>query len=148
MVLFGRKTFDSLKNKELTNRLTLVITKGLYLNYSKINVSRVIIFPYIGNVIELAKLYKVDNLFIAGGAEIYRYFINIIDFIYVTEIQTKIDISKIKNKEDLHYFPQIDNIKYEICNHKIIKPVDDTKPAEVYFTYKKRQDIEYNCLML
>lgn len=76
-VIMGRKTFNSINNKPLPNRRNIVITH-----------SRELSFPYVEIVhsVEEAinKLGDNEEVFILGGATIYKQFLPKTHFMYLT----------------------------------------------------------------
>jgi dihydrofolate reductase len=89
IVIMGRKTYKSLPNGYLNNRMNIVITSK-YLDY-KNNTN--IIFTNMDNIISIIeKLQKDQNrkIFIIGGSEIYRLFFDYCDTIHLTVINNNI----------------------------------------------------------
>lgn len=80
VVVMGRKTLDSLPNGEpLKNRINLVITSNKsYKSHDNI------IFGDIHEINEEIKKYDTNDIFIIGGASIYKQFIHRCDTVYVT----------------------------------------------------------------
>jgi dihydrofolate reductase len=96
-LLMGRKTFESI-GKALPGRVMLVLSR-----------SRPDIIPrdvYYFNLLDMAlghaRRAQESELFIIGGGEIYRECLSIVDKLYLTEVQTKLD------KADT-YFPEYAN---------------------------------------
>ena len=84
-IVTGRKTFESI-GKALPNRLNIVLSRS-----SKIeNSSNMLLLRSKDEVISLAKYLKGD-IFIIGGAEIYRSFADVIEKWMVTEIPETIE---------------------------------------------------------
>lgn len=79
-VVMGRKTFDSLGRVPLKGRYNFVITRDK--DYSVPDGVTVL------NDITEIKNIKHSNIFIIGGAEIYKQTYNIIDKIYETVVMT------------------------------------------------------------
>lgn len=85
-VIMGRKTWESIpmKFRPLPNRVNVVLTR---------NPDNTIIEPsadvVLANCIEnaLSQLSNVENVFIIGGAEIYKQLVNVVDRIFLTEIR-------------------------------------------------------------
>lgn len=76
-ILMGKNTFFSLK-KPLKNRKNIVITD------TEIDVEGIVTFSNINDALEYCKNEK--EIFVIGGATIYKQFIDIADKIYLTEI--------------------------------------------------------------
>jgi dihydrofolate reductase len=80
-VIMGRKTMQSL-GKPLKNRLNIVITRnpesvqeGFYGTNS------------LENALEYAKSQYNDEIFIIGGGEIYKQSLDLLDKLYITEVE-------------------------------------------------------------
>jgi len=81
-IIMGRKTFDSLPNgKGLPGRKNIVISKQM-------ESPDVQVFKDLGEALADAKKHKLD-IFIIGGGEIYKQTIQLIDTIYLTEIDAE-----------------------------------------------------------
>ena len=100
IVVMGRKTWDSLPNKPLKDRLNIVISRqprGLLGNMA-FNIS-------MDEAKARVSLSDADEeWFIIGGGSIYQEFLSICDRIYVTKI------FKDHNQVDT-YFPNLDELK-------------------------------------
>jgi dihydrofolate reductase len=87
VVVMGRKTFDSLNNKPLPNRINIVITRNDSLYQTKTND-----LYFVGSVTEaivLSKtIYPEKQIFVIGGAEIYRQSLSLCKKIYLTLVDT------------------------------------------------------------
>lgn len=96
-IVMGYNTFKSLK-KLLPNRQHIVVTSHNDLP------SEVICFDNIDSVLEYIK--DLEEVFIIGGASIYKQFIDICDGIYLTEIDETFDADV--------YFPQFNKENYKV----------------------------------
>lgn len=86
IVIMGRKTFESLPNGYLKNRINIVLTN------KKITNPNVIFTNYenIFSIIEKLQTEETKKIFIIGGSEIYRLFFNYCDTIHLTVIDNTI----------------------------------------------------------
>lgn len=103
VVVMGRKTWDSLLNKPLKDRLNLVITSGER-QYAEMTC-------FIGMAEAMARLAHVEDdeeWFIIGGGSIYEQLLPLCDRVYVTKI--------LKDHKDVDtYFPNLDkDPKWEV----------------------------------
>lgn len=91
-VIMGRKTFDSV-GKPLPNRRNIVITRSTSLGIPGVEVV---------NTLEaaIALCDQNEEVFIVGGAEIYKMAMNITDKIYLTVVKGNFDADT--------FFPAID----------------------------------------
>lgn len=106
IVVMGRKTLESI-GKPLNNRLNLVLTKNKNISELYKEYDNVLFFYEYGSLLEYIKInndYK--RVFIIGGGEIYRYFIenNLHDNLYITEIENLFNGDT--------YFPHIEDDNY------------------------------------
>jgi dihydrofolate reductase len=81
-ILMGRKTFESLPNGPLPQRMHLVVS-----NQSRENTDNVFWFTSILRAIKHAERQGEKELFIIGGAQIYKNVLSLVDRIYLTEVQ-------------------------------------------------------------
>ena len=80
VVVMGRKTFESLPNKQpLKDRTNLVITSSKdYVSHDNV------IFGTLDEIKEEIDKYSTDDVFIIGGANVYKEFMHECSSIYVT----------------------------------------------------------------
>ena len=90
MVVMGRKTFESLP-KILPGRKNIVISRSEIIN------SEIEIYKSIKTFLNTYKDYE-DEVFIIGGASIYKQFMDLASKLYLTEIEAA-------DKEADVYFP-------------------------------------------
>lgn len=82
VTVVGRKTLESFPGgKPLPDRVNIVMTRDP--EYER---DDCIVCRSIEEVMEEIKKYPEDQVFIAGGAEIYRQFMDLCDVFYVTKI--------------------------------------------------------------
>ena len=86
-VIMGRKTWESLDRKALPDRYNIVITRNADLynkEYSDID--------FVSSI-NIVKNIKNSNIFVIGGAEIYKEFLvaNLVDRIYITKVNAIYD---------------------------------------------------------
>ena len=96
IVLMGRKTYESI-DPPLRNRTVIVATKQS--DYKVVNGFCT------AEPEKMIEKFKNDELFIIGGAEIYKQFLPIVDTLYTTIINTNIDTTQAK---EIVYFPEYD----------------------------------------
>lgn len=88
-VIMGRKTFDSLK-KPLKDRINIVVTsKDIAINGEE----KVYTAKSVEEAISLAKSLTMNDIFIAGGASIYKYALehNLVDKIYIDYLSETVE---------------------------------------------------------
>lgn len=78
-IIMGRKTWESLPKKPLCNRINIVLSNTL--TESK----DYILFDNRENLMNHIKSSSYENIWIIGGSEIYKLFINDVRYIYLTK---------------------------------------------------------------
>lgn len=84
-VLMGRKCFDSI-SKPLPNRTNIIITRN-----KEFEVPGCLIVHSVKEGIQIAKEHGEENLFIIGGAEIYRVTFDLCDVLYLTIVDIELE---------------------------------------------------------
>lgn len=124
-ILMGRKTFESI-GRPLPQRVSMVLSKS---DFSHPGVE---VFKDEDEAIEFFKASGQEELFIVGGAEIYKAFLPYADKLYISEI----DYS---GKADA-YFPEFDKgdwkMKTEVYYEKTLKGEKEV-PSWIFRVYEK-----------
>jgi dihydrofolate reductase len=81
VVIMGRKTYQSLRVKPLPNRYNVVLSSSLELTGESLTVCR-----NVQEVYEVIEKFPTDDVFIIGGAEVYRTFLDVCTTAYVTKV--------------------------------------------------------------
>jgi dihydrofolate reductase len=104
-ILMGRKNFESIpmKFRPLPDRVNIVITRQE--DYTAEGVK---VFNSIDEGVSFARESGADELFIIGGAEIYKQTLSITDKIYLTEINTIMDGDAFYPELDPDHWIEID----------------------------------------
>lgn len=107
-VVMGRKTYDSLPNRPLSNRENIVITDKVPINEVFYEDSNGTAFTNLGEIKTiLANIknhnFKYNNIFIIGGGQIYKELLPYCEKAYVTEIDHGFE-----NVDT--YFPNLDEM--------------------------------------
>ncbi|ACE05737.1 hypothetical protein Aasi_0300 [Candidatus Amoebophilus asiaticus 5a2] len=84
-VIMGRKTFESLPGS-LPDRKIIILSQSL--NYK---VEDCTVVPSLEMALEIANQANETEVFIAGGAAVYREALGIVDKIYLTVIHTDVE---------------------------------------------------------
>ncbi|MBK65159.1 MAG: hypothetical protein CMB47_06535 [Euryarchaeota archaeon] len=126
-VIMGRKTWDSLpkKYKPLSRRLNIVMSRDS--EWKSEGASNAL---YPGRAIEIAYSEGCEECWIIGGSKIYELFLDRVDEIHVTEVNTQ--------KSGEVKFPQWDreDWKEEILEKKTKNEYDDYDT--IYSVWKKK----------
>jgi dihydrofolate reductase len=122
-IIMGKRTFESLPNRPLQNRRSLVITDipgeiipGCEMAYSIEDA--------------IAKTESEIENFVIGGGSIYRQFLPYVDKLYITWVH--------KSFEADTFFPKIDLSEWEILEETDIPFQQETGFAYSYCIYKRK----------
>jgi len=126
VIVMGRKTFNSLP-RILPNRKHIVLSKVKEFN-KKLDENVVVIEAKEQLVSYCKELSQTEDVFVIGGASVYRMFLPIVDRMYLTRIE------KEDGSADV-YFPEIDESKWE----KVVLTEDEENGIQFAFVeYNKR----------
>lgn len=131
VVVMGRKTFDSLPNRPLKDRINCVITsKANPLEYNNDNYYLMNMGYTIDVLLPTFSKYDYLNVFIIGGGTVYKELLPYCEVAYVTKV--------LNNYEDADtYFPNLDNIQeWEIESESETKEYNGVKYQ--FCTYRKK----------
>lgn len=120
-IIMGRKTYESLPFKPLPNRKNIILSNKK-LNFEGATVAN--------NIKDALKLCKGENeVFICGGAEIYKTFLPLANKMYLTKVH--------KTFEGDTFFPEVNFDNWKLIN-KSEKLSDKKTGLEfTFFDYKK-----------
>jgi dihydrofolate reductase len=85
-IVMGRKTFESMGNKPLPGRINIIITRNI--NYTA---EGILLVHSLQAAIEIAKKNNYNEIFIAGGGEIYKEALLVADKILLTKVEAIIE---------------------------------------------------------
>ena len=113
-VLMGRKTFDSI-GKSLDGRLNLVLSNKKQFTR---NVYDDVRYSSMFSVLHAYAIPRVNELFIIGGAQVYKEALerDLIDRIYLTQIHKDFDGDT--------YMPEWDAYKFKLINSEFVLEPD------------------------
>ena len=98
----GRKTLQSFPGgKPLPGRTNVVLTRDM-----SFEAQDCVILHSREEVLEYAGKYPAEDVFISGGAEVYRQFLDDCDTFYVTKIDSEFDADR--------FFPNLDALGYRV----------------------------------
>jgi dihydrofolate reductase len=119
-IIMGRKTFDSV-GKPLPRRRNIVVTR------QDIIIPGCEVVKSIEDGLTLCK--DEDEVFIGGGAEIYKLAMHLTNRIYLTVIHKKFDADT--------FFPEIDKSEWKEVKHEDFEP-DEKNPLPYSFITLER----------
>jgi len=121
-VIMGRKTFESL-NKPLVDRKNIVLSQQ-----QDWQAAGCTVVHSIQDALTAAQ--DTQEVFIIGGATIYKAFLPLVDCIYLTEIHTIL--------EGDSYFPELNSREWEVISQSS-HPADEKNAFAYTFKILKRQ---------
>ncbi|GAB4331631.1 MAG: dihydrofolate reductase DfrA [Flammeovirgaceae bacterium] len=122
-VIMGRKTFESLGGKPLTDRLNIVLTFNNDFKPTGVEVAH-----SLENALKAAQKINKNEVFVIGGGEIYKLFLPLSQRIYLTEVNVEIEgdtyfpdfqknqwkeVSRIHHNKDEKHIYDFDIVCYE-----------------------------------
>ncbi|TKC03988.1 dihydrofolate reductase [Pedobacter frigoris] len=117
-IIMGRKTYDSI-GRPLPNRRNIVITRNTGLEIEGVEVVN-----DIAAAIELC--HDEEEVFVIGGAEIYKHALNDTDRIYLTRVHQRYDADT--------FFPEINSEDWEERDVEHHEPDEKNKVAYTFST--------------
>jgi dihydrofolate reductase len=125
-VIMGRKNYDSIpeKYRPLEGRTNIVVTRN-----KEFKAENCIVVSSIEKAIEEARKKNDDEIFIIGGADIFRQSINLADKIYYTKIHHTFD-------GDV-FFPKLDEKKWKLISQKNIEADAKNQFSFSFCVYEK-----------
>lgn len=113
IVLMGRKTFESLKEIPLPDRLNFVVTTKKY-PWKEGLVTLSSLETAINTAVYAAQWFGKREIFVIGGAQIYNETLLLCDKVYLTTVKQEIENGDVffefKNKDD---FDKIYSVEYD-----------------------------------
>ncbi|MBQ8891275.1 MAG: dihydrofolate reductase [Bacilli bacterium] len=121
VVVMGRRTFESLPGL-LKDRKNVVITRNRNIDIS----NDIEVYSSIEEFMEHYKNYD-DEIFVIGGASIYRQFLEYCDKIYLTEVNEERDADV--------YFPEFDKSLY---NREVVDSGESKTLKYDFVVYRRK----------
>ncbi len=121
-MIMGRKTFESI-GKALPGRTTVVVTRD-----TSLRIEGCVIAHSLQEAI--AACVADDEVFIVGGADIYRQALDLVDTMYITEIHQEVE-------GDAH-FPDFDKTEWHTLSRERHTQAEP-QPLEYHFVTYQRQ---------
>lgn len=123
-IVMGKNTFESLP-KVLPNR------KSVVLSHIEMNVPNdVIVFYDINELINYVKNVN-DDVYIIGGAQMYKQFLELSDMMYLTEIDAEYDADV--------FFPKFNKLEWE---SNCLKEVEENDVKFKHMQYVKKRTLK------
>lgn len=123
-ILVGRKTFESFKGP-LPNRLNIILTTNTDYKYTHENV---LVFYDIEKALAYLNSKEYEEVVVCGGAEIYKYFLNRADQLYMSFVDWE-------GKADT-FFPEFDFSSVKLCETENFEATEKS-PSWTYKLFKK-----------
>jgi len=129
-LIMGRRTWESV-GKPLPGRTTVVITSRRCRPHPEVAVAR-----SLDEALEL--IAGDDEVFIAGGAELYRAALPVADRLYLTRIHADF--------EGDTFFPQLDEAQWRLVSREDHAPDEKNALAYSFLVYERADGEEPPCL--
>lgn len=125
VVIMGQNTLISFpKSRPLPNRVNIVLSNDL-----SFNVEGAIMARSLDEVRQIASNYNTDDVFVIGGASVYRQMLDDCDTAYITKIHKSFDADV--------FFPNLDeNDKWHLSN--VGESGEDEGIKYTFTTYSKK----------
>src|SRR5690606_16143819 len=124
-IIMGRKTYESLPNGSLPDRINIVVTSGDVNNFPGCIVVR-----SIEEALSVSKSH--EKVFIIGGGELYRTTFHLADTLYLTRIHNTF------NDADT-FFPNIDFKDWELIEEERHMADDKHSYPYTFLTYYRKK---------
>lgn len=120
VVIMGRKTYEEI-GRPLPNRTTIVVSRTKCFDAENCMTAK--------SLSEALGMCEGRDVFISGGAELYKEALDIAEKLYITEIDADI--------EGDTYFPELDKSRYDI----VLEGEYSEELCYRYLTYTKKSNI-------
>ena len=124
-LIMGRKTYESI-GKPLPGRTTIILSKNT--DFIKPDMPEVFLCHTAQEALQLARSHGENEVFICGGAEIYRLFMPLLQRIYLSQVE-------FEGEADA-FFPDIDFSQWKLLQEKSF-PASDKDLAWQYKLLEK-----------
>ena len=123
-IIMGRKCFESI-GKALPNRTNIVISSN-----PELEIDNCIVRPSLQRAIDYANAKYDYTPFIIGGGSLYSQAINIVNYMYLTEVHINIE-------DGDTFFPEYDKSKWEVISSMDFKADADNDYDTTYKVLKR-----------
>lgn len=127
-IVMGRKTFDSI-GRVLPNRKHIVLTRS-----KRQFPDEVIVVRNIEEILHYAKEHNEEEIFIIGGAELFKLMFPYVDKMYITLIE--------ESFEGDVYFPEFNESEWKLIS-KVKGEKNEQNPYDYYFLIYERSKRYY-----
>jgi dihydrofolate reductase len=125
-VIMGRRTWESLPRKPLSNRRNIVITDIPGETFEGAE-------PAVSINDAISRCRKEEEIFIIGGGSIYRQFMPLADRLYITHVHKK-------TLADV-FFPDIDPKIWKVVEREEFKADEPGLIPYTYVIYERRKEV-------
>lgn len=136
-VVMGRITFESLGSRPLTNRLNIVLSKDPYFQFKKslgeslFDCERA---TCIREVLEICEGRGIEELWVIGGAEVYKQFEELASHFYHTFVDTNLLPENVDSRKVSAYSPNLSYTNFYECIH-FVETINEKNVQIEYNTY-------------
>ncbi len=122
-IIMGRKTFESLPNGPLPKRRNIVLSRN-----TDYNVDGIELINSVDQVFEICK--NEEKVFVIGGEEIYKLFLEKADILHLTRIHHKFEADA--------FFPEFNEVDWQLISKEENLADDKNKFDYSFLDYSKR----------
>lgn len=122
-IIMGRKTFESI-GKALPGRTSVIVTRN-----KTFHAENCVTVHSLEEALEKVQSHK--EVFIIGGADIYRQALEKADKLYLTKVHESFDGDT--------FFPEIDMAAWQLIEEKKMQADDKNKYSYSFLTYIRKQ---------
>lgn len=125
-VIMGRKTLESIVNP-LPKRTNIVLTRDLFFV-----ATNVVVAHTMDEALDFAEQNGEEEVFILGGAEIYKLSMPYLDKLYLTEVDTEVP-------DGDTFFPEVDWKEWKLLSQSPHQPDEKNEFAYNFKIYERKQ---------
>lgn len=125
-VIMGRKTLDSIVNP-LPKRTNIILTRDPFFI-----ASNVIVVHDVEEALEIAEQNGEEEVFILGGAEIYKLSLPYTDRLYITEVDVEV-------ADGDTFFPEVDWKEWKLVSQDPHQPDEKNEMAYNFKIYERKE---------
>jgi dihydrofolate reductase len=125
-VIMGRKTLDSIVNP-LPKRTNIILTRDLFFV-----ATNVVVTHTLDEALDFAEQNGEEEVFILGGAEIYKLSMPYLDKLYLTEVDVEVP-------DGDTFFPEVDWKAWKLISQEPHQPDEKNEFAYNFKIYERRE---------
>lgn len=125
-VIMGRKTLESIVNP-LPKRTNIILTRDLFFV-----ATNVVVAHTMDEALDFAEQNEEEEVFILGGAEIYKLSMPYLDKLYLTEVDIEVP-------DGDTFFPEVDWKEWKLISQDPHQPDEKNEVAYNFKIYERKE---------